>query len=540
MIIKKLNGLFHKHSRWLFGGFTVVIIVSFLGFLTPGQFGCDFSDPESHEFGVAFGKPVTYRDLREMGRNVQIINHVMSGVSNREIDVQNLFGPYCLLQAAERMGIVASDKEVAEMLRQMPTLQKDGKFSMELYNEMLAGYQKAGISAEEFNNAIRMMVMLNKLDREIAAGVVVTPGEVESFYRRLYGKYRIKGALFNADTFKDKVPRDARKMQEFFEKNRSEYVIQAKLSALVVAFPYAGFRAEAANAATAAELEKFYKANTALFDDKDGKTQEYAKVAGEVKKKFIEARSRDLATRRAYDFASAAYEAVGEAENKVEVFRELARKGKLDIIETGRFDIDATVVGKINSPVLIRQLGAALNAGNPVTNAVPGDDAAYVGFTLGQIAARPAMLNEVAKQLNDDYVAAESLKLAREAAKADLDRIKALKPAERAKAFAALKNCKVEEFEASVSQMPPAGFEYAMQAAVRLHPGELTPVVDTPNGAAIAELLERIPADMKEFEAKKALYTGIFRQRKEQMARLAFEEELGSQCYLLEQQQPQQ
>ena len=45
---------------------------------------------------------------------------------------------------------------------------------------------------------------------------------------------------------------------------------------------------------------------------------------------------------------------------------------------------------------------------------------------------------------------------------------------------------------------------------------------------------------MKEFEAKKALYTGIFRQRKEQMARLAFEEELGSQCYLLEQQQPQQ
>lgn len=52
--------------------------------------------------------------------------------------------------------------------------------------------------------------------------------------------------------------------------------------------------------------------------------------------------------------------------------------------------------------------------------------------------------------------------------------------------------------------------------------------------------MERIPADMKEFEAKKALYTGIFRQRKEQMARLAFEEELGSQCYLLEQQQPQQ
>ena len=30
MIIKKLNNLFHKHSRWLFGAFTIVIIVSFM------------------------------------------------------------------------------------------------------------------------------------------------------------------------------------------------------------------------------------------------------------------------------------------------------------------------------------------------------------------------------------------------------------------------------------------------------------------------------------------------------------------------------
>lgn len=537
MIIKKLNGLFHKHSRWLFGGFTVVIIVSFLGFLTPGQFGCDFSDPEAHEFGVAFGKPVTYRDLREIGRNVRIINYVMSGMDNREIDIQNLFQPYCLLQAAKRMGIVASDKEVAEMLRQMPAFRENGKFSMELYNKMLAEYQKGGVSAEEFNNAIRMMVVLNKLDREISAGVVVTPGEVESFYRRLYGNFRIKSALFSADAFKDKVVKDAKKMQEFFEKNRSEYVIQAQLSALVVAFPYSEFKAEAGKAATAAELEKFYKANTALFDDKDGKKQEYAKVAGEVKTKFIEARCRDLATRRAYDFASAAYEAVGEAENKAEIFREQARKNGLDIVETGRFSIDAAVAGKINSPALIRQLGAALNAGNPVTNAVPGDNAAYVGFTLEQLAARPAKLNEVARQLNDDYVSAEALKLARAAAQAALDKIKAQKtPAERAGAFAALKNCRIEEFEASVSRMPPAGFEYAMQAAVRLHPGEFSPVVDTPDGAVIAELLERVPADMKEFEAKKALYTDIFRQRKEQMARIAFGENLNSQCYLLEQQ----
>ena len=38
MIIKKLNSVFHRHSRWLFGLFTIVIIVSFIGFMVPGSF----------------------------------------------------------------------------------------------------------------------------------------------------------------------------------------------------------------------------------------------------------------------------------------------------------------------------------------------------------------------------------------------------------------------------------------------------------------------------------------------------------------------
>lgn len=546
MIIKKLNVVFHRHSRWLFGVFTVVIIISFLGFLTPGRFGCDFSDPMTNKIGMAFGKSVTYRDLQEISRNIQIINQALYGLPNRDLEVQNLFGPYCLLKMAEKSGIVASDKEVAQMLTQMPAFQQDGKFSMKLYKEMLSNYQKGGISVDDFNNAIRMMVILNKQDREIVSSVMVTPGEVESFYRRVYGQYRVKGAIFKGDAFKDQVVKDAKKMQDYFENNRSKYVIKGKLSALVAMFPYSASVPEAARAASAAELEKFYKENITQFNDKDGKTQEYAAVAVEVKKKFIESRSRDLAARRAYDFASSVYELVSEAENKAEVFRKQAQKQSLNdkleikIIETGLFDTDALEVAKIKSPELIRQLGAALGSGNPVTNAVSGDDGVYVGFTLEQIPPRPAKLNEVAKQLSDDYIAAEAVKLALEAAKTSLEQIKPLKAAERSKAFAGLKKCKIEQFTASTSQPPPAGFENVMPTVVQLHIGELTEVIPLPDGAVIAELQERLPADMKEFESKKELYNSILRQRKEQLARVAFEEELSSQCYMLEDQRARQ
>ena len=66
-----------------------------------------------------------------------------------------------------------------------------------------------------------------------------------------------------------------------------------------------------------------------------------------------------------------------------------------------------------------------------------------------------------------------------------------------------------------------------------LRAGEISAVYDTADGAGISELVKRIPADMKEFAAKKAQYELMCRSYKEQLARQAFEEELSSQCQLL-------
>lgn len=74
MIIKKLNTMFHKHSRWLFGGFTIVIIISFMGFLTPGQFGCDgFGSGSGMTVGTAFGEKVTLGDLEQIRRENDVL-----------------------------------------------------------------------------------------------------------------------------------------------------------------------------------------------------------------------------------------------------------------------------------------------------------------------------------------------------------------------------------------------------------------------------------------------------------------------------------
>ena len=56
MIIKKLNSMFHKHSRWLFGIFAVIIIIAFMDFLTPGAGGCNSNDPSDLQIGSINGE----------------------------------------------------------------------------------------------------------------------------------------------------------------------------------------------------------------------------------------------------------------------------------------------------------------------------------------------------------------------------------------------------------------------------------------------------------------------------------------------------
>ena len=90
MIIKKLNTVFHKHSRVLFGAFTLIIIVSFLGFLTPGQFGCGDMQLGTPAAGEAYGQKVSIDDLRETQRRLSIFSEAFMG-QRAEADLEQVF-----------------------------------------------------------------------------------------------------------------------------------------------------------------------------------------------------------------------------------------------------------------------------------------------------------------------------------------------------------------------------------------------------------------------------------------------------------------
>ena len=134
MIIEKLNSVFRRHSRWLFGAFTIIIIVSFLGFLTPGTFGFGgMGNPESIPMRTAYGREVTYGELRNISRNIAVFSEVFNGMSlSRDIPNETVFVYACMLRKADSLGLAVSDKEVAGLIRRTPAFIKNGRFDQKI------------------------------------------------------------------------------------------------------------------------------------------------------------------------------------------------------------------------------------------------------------------------------------------------------------------------------------------------------------------------------------------------------------------------
>ena len=525
MIIKKLNGMFHKHGRWLFGIITVVIIVSFVGFLAPGQFGFEgFSGPGDAKVGTAFGKDVTWNDVQKHGRMVTLFQYMFYGQS-MNVQPQQLFFSYCTTQAIARKGIVVSDKEVVKFIQEYPQFQTDGKFDIVKYRNVTKFLNDRGFSDGEIADAIRMALAQQKLQKSFEDTVVITPDEVEQFFRAVNSSFAITAKSFAAADYRNSVKPDGKKLQEFFKANQKSYMIPSKASGLVAKFPYANYTAKAAKVCSAADVEKYFAAHRQDFAV-NGKVPEFKTIAAKVRAAAVADRAGELARAAAYEFADAVYNVFSEtaADKREAELRKIAAGMKVVLTASGMVEASA-------SP-MAAQLNKVYGTSNPLTEIVNDGKTASVGVALKGIAERPAKITEVADKVKADYINAEAMKLAQKAAadfRAALVKAKDMKA--KTALFAAKKG-KNSTFVFSSKQNPPAGMEMVAYSIYNLKTGDVSEVIPGQDAASVALLTKRTPADMKELAAVRVQYEAMCRSRKAAAAMAGFEEELSAQCQL--------
>ena len=216
MIIKKLNTVFHKHSKVLFGAITLVIIVSFVGFTSGGgMFGCDGYGYNGQAVGVVYGRKVSQEELHDFYRKVSVLNH------SSNLGWQEVFELYCLDVRADQLGIHVSDDEVAKTIRRLPfCLNAKGDFDKNKYQTFLDTLKKQGVGEEELAEALRVQIKRGKLGDYILSQVTVTPSEVERLYKDSKTELRFRMASFDP---KQLAAPTADELKTFFGKTKESF-----------------------------------------------------------------------------------------------------------------------------------------------------------------------------------------------------------------------------------------------------------------------------------------------------------------------------
>ena len=550
MVIRKMNSVFARHGRLLFGIITVIIIISFMGIMSPGGIGDIFSRWGSKSaYGEIFGETVSRNDIVEKADRDLIINDVIYNVGLNSYPSANraeasAFSNLCLLAAAKRRGITVSNKEIYDFIAERSKFlnSKTKTFDKKLLSNYIDGELKAnGFSADELDLAVREYLINSKLLDELQNSVVVTQDEVKEFYRLLDEKYYVSYAVFDKAQYIKKIKvsdAEAKKYFEAYTPAMDDYV-PGKSKVLLVEFKYntPEIQKLAAEKLSPKVIKDFYDKNKEMFMSKakGAKKAEivpFAKAQSKIKKILADRYAKKIASEKAAEFAEAAYDVVGEAIEKKqrEVFEALLKKFKYKAVETGWVGDNEQKIGAINERKLVMEISALREV--PVSNHVSGENAAYVAFVINRVMPRAALFEEIKDKIILKVKEQKALNTARSQAREMVAKLQKMDGAKRLKTINASKAPKFEMLKA-FSLMAPPRIQYGNEIAgmaKELANTEVAPARRTLNGSIVVVLRKRVLPGMKGFDKKQKMLSNIYKRQKVAIAQAAFSAWLQTKC----------
>lgn len=219
--------------------FAVVMAASLILFYAPTRDGAGADPALSTEVAATVaGYDITGA---EVYRLKQAYSNMLQGRSYPASSVVNsLISSRIARAEADRLGLIASDKEVADAIRERFTPQDGTAFDRKLYEEN--AIQQAG-SVKAFEQQIRDDVSAAKLQAFITSGVIVSEEEVLKDFQKKNTKFDVSYVTVNGAQLAQTITPTDQELQDYFEKNKSAYYIsvpQKKIKYIFVSTPKIG------------------------------------------------------------------------------------------------------------------------------------------------------------------------------------------------------------------------------------------------------------------------------------------------------------
>ncbi len=225
--------------------FIVVIAVLFAVQWGPGSRGCESLSPtpNSNAAATVNGKEIPLADFQrqwaqelsflrsqggagiteEMARAMGFDRQVLDRMVNTEL----------LAQQAERLSLQASDAEILDILKQDVRFQKDGKFDLTTYQQVIRDYYRR--TPQDFEHELRRQLAAQKVLAIVGSAAVVSDDEVKARFMKEGNRanatlVRFLPAMFTEKVGKPKADELAafaashqKEISDYYEANRFLY-----------------------------------------------------------------------------------------------------------------------------------------------------------------------------------------------------------------------------------------------------------------------------------------------------------------------------
>ena len=217
----KLFTRLEKTRNFVLLAFAVIMVLSLVIFYAPSQNPVGTNLGVSQETAASVsGEEITVGELyrqREMysrfsqGRPYPVKNLLDGMIASRITRIE-----------ADRLGLTASDAEVAAKIRQDFKPEEGKPFDQKIYEENVI--QQSG-SIAAFEDGVRDQISSDKLRAFLTAGVTVSEEEVLKDFQRKNTKFDLSYVAITPGEFAQSLtPTDA-ELRDYFERNKSSYYV---------------------------------------------------------------------------------------------------------------------------------------------------------------------------------------------------------------------------------------------------------------------------------------------------------------------------
>ena len=257
-----LDFLRKRKRNWVIILFLGAIIVSFALFVGSGK----FRDPARADVAEINGEPITQREFalqyeREVQRYRELLKgsltpEMVKGLNIKGNLIESLIQKKLVLQEARRLGLTATDDDLANHLAQAPEFQIGGRFSKERYLQLL---QANRLLPGQFEEDQREQLTVQRVYSVVLDAVHVTDAEVRERYRIEQEKINLHFLKLPIGDFASQVKLTDDDIKKYYERNRDSFKEPLRIQIEYLSYPFDQYTS--AVGVSEKEIEEYYKTN---------------------------------------------------------------------------------------------------------------------------------------------------------------------------------------------------------------------------------------------------------------------------------------